>query len=169
MEDFRTLISEVPKSRQAPFQRPIIKEMSTEVCSVLGSRVSYFTGLLWCQNPQSKMTPQAARVSQPSRLRYSKKDFENQPTWSHFHEQLYALLQRHWPCSCGRNHESKLGDCQKIMLRLQSAWTHPELIAGEFDIKLQHDLANIDCNICIQAEKHVSSCYSDHDPPELSR
>ncbi|KAH8898070.1 subtilisin-like protein [Thozetella sp. PMI_491] len=96
LEDFRTLISEVPKSRQVPFNRPIIKDMSTEVCAVLGSRISDFTYLLWCQNPQSKMTPQAARVSQPSRLRYSKKDFEGQPTCPHTILKELRRLQQ--PC-----------------------------------------------------------------------
>lgn len=153
MEDFRTLIYDVPKSRQTPFNRQIVKDMSDDVCTLLTRQFSDLVSVLWCQNPNNEMTPQAANISQPPRMRYSEKDFTTELSWFHCHEQLYILLRQYWPCTCQRNHKDKLGDCEKIMLRLRSSWTHPGLPTGEFDVKLYHGQFNINCNICVQSEE----------------
>ncbi|KAI9146878.1 Intracellular serine protease [Paramyrothecium foliicola] len=110
LEDFRTLVYDVPKSRQTPFNRQLVKNMAEDVCTLLTARFSDLVSVLWRRNPNSEMTPQAAKISQPPKMRYSEKDFTTELSWFHCHEQLYVLLRQYWPCTCQGNHKDKLGD-----------------------------------------------------------
>ena len=128
--------------------------MPDDIVPLYTRQFSDFVIMLWCRNPNSEMNPRAAKIPQPPKMRYSEKDFTTELPWFHSHEQLYALLRQYWPCTCQKSHKDKLGDCENIMLRLRSNWTHPGLPTGEFHIKLYHGQSNINCNVCVQSEEY---------------
>src|SRR5436190_606050 len=139
LEDLRTFVLEIPKSRQTTINnRPILKDVSIDGCKLLSSQISNLSDLLWQQNPQSEIIPAASKIPQQRRMRYSLRDFQTESSRRHCNNELHILVCKYWPCSCGGNHDKKLGSCVNIMLCLQSDWTHPGLAFGEFDIILQH-------------------------------
>lgn len=145
---------ELSKSQQKRINnRPILKDITIDVCQLLSSQISALILLLWQQNPQSELTPTASKIPEQRSMRYSSKDFETKLSRRHRSNELRILLGRYWPCSCGESHEKMLRSCMNIMLCLQSGWTCLGRAFGEFDLLLQNSLVPLHCNVIIQAER----------------
>lgn len=145
---------DLPKSRQITINnRPILKNISIDVCRLLSLQISDLNRLLWRQNPQSELTPTASKIPQQCRMRYSPKDFQTNLSRRHRSEELHILLGKYWPCSCGKSHNRMLGSCMNIMLCLQSGWTRLGQAFGEFDLLLLNGLDPLHCSVIIQPER----------------
>jgi hypothetical protein len=154
LDNFRTFVSEIPKSRQTTTNnRFILKDITIDGCRLLSAQISTFILLLWQLNPQSELTPTASKIPQQRRMRYSSRDFQVELSRCQYSSELYTLLCNYWPCSCGKNHDKMLGGCMNIMLCLHSRWTHSKRTSGEFDLLFRHDMVPLYCSVSIQTER----------------
>lgn len=145
---------ELPKSRQITINnRPILKNISIDICRSLSLQISALILLLWQQNPQSELTPSASKIPQQRIMRYSLKDFQTDSSRRHRSIELQRLIDKYWPCLCGKSHDKMLGSCMDIMLCLQSGWTRLGRAFGEFDLLLSNGLVPLQCNVIFRPER----------------
>ncbi|KAF7537671.1 hypothetical protein G7054_g3547 [Neopestalotiopsis clavispora] len=80
--------------RQTDHNHQIVKNLPDGICKLLAGQCFNLVRVLCHRNPNMEMPPQAAKIPQPPKMRYSEKDFTTELSWFHCHEQLtHALIQ----------------------------------------------------------------------------